>query len=257
MSKPSTPKNNSKLILSDLYSRNWLFIDHHAQKKLSGLRVLVCGSGLGSYIAEALLRTGVQNITVADGDKVELSNLNRQNYTSDEIGTNKAISLGARLRAIAGSANIEIIPKFLVTSDLNELIPKHDIVINTIDFDHPAFLTCSELCREKGVLELFPSNLGFGGSVIALNPRCATFRSYFKETDIATLKMGIIRHLLSDSPEYMKIALRKYVRSNMPYDPQLAISSFLTAALTAVIVVKLAKGEQIKMFPSFYYVDLT
>ncbi len=50
---------------------------------------LVGGSGIGSNIAETILRLGFEHITIVDGDVVEESNLNRQNYKQTDLGRPK------------------------------------------------------------------------------------------------------------------------------------------------------------------------
>jgi tRNA A37 threonylcarbamoyladenosine dehydratase len=69
-----------------MYRRNFLYISESNQEKIKNFRILIGGCGLGSVIAECALRLGFENLTVIDGDKVELSNLNRQNYTQKDIG---------------------------------------------------------------------------------------------------------------------------------------------------------------------------
>lgn len=62
-----------------MYRRNFLYISEANQKRIKNFRIFIGGCGLGSVIAECALRLGFENLTVIDGDKVELSNLNRQN----------------------------------------------------------------------------------------------------------------------------------------------------------------------------------
>ncbi|MBF0121985.1 MAG: sulfur carrier protein ThiS adenylyltransferase ThiF [Candidatus Omnitrophica bacterium] len=56
--------------------------------------------GLGSNIAVALVRTGFRHLTILDKDKVDASNLNRQDYTLTDIGKPKVKALKQRLIAI-------------------------------------------------------------------------------------------------------------------------------------------------------------
>ena len=57
--------------------------------------------GVGGYVAEALVRSGVGKITVVDGDVVEASNINRQIIAlSDNIGQPKVDAISLRLKAI-------------------------------------------------------------------------------------------------------------------------------------------------------------
>ena len=75
------------------YIRNNIHIKEEDQQRIKDFPVLIGGCGIGSYIAECLLRMGFENLTIADGDVVELTNLNRQNYTSKDIGIKKVFAL--------------------------------------------------------------------------------------------------------------------------------------------------------------------
>jgi molybdopterin/thiamine biosynthesis adenylyltransferase len=238
-----------------LYSRNWLFLSKKDQKLLSTKKILLCGSGLGSFIAELLIRTGFTDITIADGDTVCLSNLNRQNYTIKDINQKKTKKLRLILKSINKRAKITAISKYLNATDLKKLIPKHDYVINTIDFDSDAFISCSNLCRKFKKTELFPTNLGFGGSVLILDKDCPTFEEYFKETDRLILKNKILNHLLEKAPDYMKKAFKIYKIKKNEFEPQLGISSFITAALVVSNLVKISKKTKTKTFPKCIVAD--
>ena len=77
------------------------------QKKLSAASVAVCGlGGLGSNIAIALARAGVGSLHIIDFDKVDISNLNRQQYFPEQLGMYKTDALSDTLRRIAPYCNI-------------------------------------------------------------------------------------------------------------------------------------------------------
>jgi tRNA A37 threonylcarbamoyladenosine dehydratase len=76
--------------MEERYSRNRIYVSENEQSAIKNTRLFLGGAGIGSVIAECALRFGFENITVVDGDKVELSNLNRQNYTEAETGKYKA-----------------------------------------------------------------------------------------------------------------------------------------------------------------------
>ncbi len=65
------------------YSRNRLYINEEEQEQIRKIPILFAGCGIGSNIAECALRFGFENITIVDGDVIENSNLNRQNYIED------------------------------------------------------------------------------------------------------------------------------------------------------------------------------
>lgn len=91
-----------------------------------------CG-GLGSNIAIALVRSGVGNLIIADFDKVEASNLNRQQYLFEDIGKPKAATLAIHLKKINPEASVKAIEKKLEPSDIKELFFGADIMVEAFD----------------------------------------------------------------------------------------------------------------------------
>ena len=104
--------------------------------KLEKARVLVVGlGGVGGYALEALVRSGVKNITIVDGDVVEESNLNRQIISNNKnIGISKCEAAAERALSINKNANISIIYKFITEDNFDDLlVNKYDYVIDACD----------------------------------------------------------------------------------------------------------------------------
>jgi hypothetical protein len=242
-----------------MFSRNWLFISEATQKTLSDQMVLIVGTGLGSKIAELAVRTGFKKFIIADGDQVELSNLNRQNFNLESVGQNKAAATKEALLKINPDAQILDLPAFFDQEDLERWVPRANFVINTIDFENDSFRHCSQICRKYEKIELFPTNLGFGGSLVAFNSKSPTFSEFFKTEDSVVLKKKILEYLILNkkAPTYMKEAYSRYLLQKVGKpDPQLGIGAAMTSALTVTTMVRVVSGETIKTFPQdFYYVD--
>ena len=105
-------------------------------KNLQEVNVLVIGlGGVGGYAFEALVRSGIMNITIVDGDKVEESNLNRQIITSNKnIGLPKVEV--AKNHGLEINPNLNIITKelFINEENFNEVLDeKYDYVIDACD----------------------------------------------------------------------------------------------------------------------------
>lgn len=77
------------------------------QERFSSASVAVCGlGGLGSNVAIALARAGVGTLCLIDFDRVDISNLNRQQYAVSQLGMNKTDAMKQTLAAIAPYCNI-------------------------------------------------------------------------------------------------------------------------------------------------------
>ena len=86
----------------DRFSRTRLLLGGDALDKLKSARVAVFGiGGVGSYTAEALVRSGVGSIDIIDDDRVCLTNINRQLFaTSGTVGEYKVDVAEKRLLEI-------------------------------------------------------------------------------------------------------------------------------------------------------------
>ena len=104
------------------------------QKKFSSATVAICGlGGLGSNIAIALVRAGVGKLILIDFDRVDITNLHRQQYKANQIGKYKAEALSENLKEIA--PYIELITHTIRITEENatELLKDVDIICEAFD----------------------------------------------------------------------------------------------------------------------------
>ena len=93
-----------------IFSREALLLGEEAMERLWQARVAVFGiGGVGSFAAEALARGGIGHLTLIDGDKVSLTNLNRQILaTQKTIGRYKTEAMAERIHDISPNTQVEI-----------------------------------------------------------------------------------------------------------------------------------------------------
>ncbi len=91
-----------------------------------------CG-GLGSNVAVALARAGIGKLILADYDRVELSNLNRQHYFLSDVGKYKTEALSDHLRNINPQIKIELFIKKLAPADIITIFGQADVLIEAFD----------------------------------------------------------------------------------------------------------------------------
>lgn len=117
--------------------------------KLKNKHVLICGvGGVGSFVAEALARSGVGELTLVDFDKVDSSNLNRQLMANkSNIGSIKVDELKKHLEDIS-DAKIHINNVFI--DNLFKLDKDYDYVVDCIDTLTSKF-HLNKICHEANV----------------------------------------------------------------------------------------------------------
>lgn len=104
------------------------------QKKFSSACVAVCGlGGLGSNIAISLARAGVGKLILADFDRVDITNLHRQQYKASQIGMYKTEALRENLLEIAPFIEIEARTVCITEENASELLGEADIVCEAFD----------------------------------------------------------------------------------------------------------------------------
>lgn len=147
-------------------SRTELIVGRAGLEKLATKHVLVVGlGGVGSFAAEFICRSGVGEMTIIDGDAVDVSNCNRQlPATQKNVGQLKADWMEERLTAINPALKIHVIREFLKPDAMYNLLQdnEYDYVVDCIDSFSPK-LHLIESAYKRG----FPlvSSMGAGGKV--------------------------------------------------------------------------------------------
>lgn len=107
-----------------------------AAARLARRQVCVVGlGGVGSWLVEALARSGVGRLVLVDADEVCVSNTNRQLHALEgQYGRGKAEVLAERCRAIHPGIEVEVVPRFLLPANLDEILGGgHDLVLDACD----------------------------------------------------------------------------------------------------------------------------
>ena len=121
------------------------------QEKFSGATVAICGlGGLGSNIAVALARAGIGKLILIDFDRVDISNLHRQQYKAVQVGRCKTEALAENLREISPYGLFQTYTIKITEENLQELLKEADIICEALDdAEEKAMLV-------NGVLEKLP-----------------------------------------------------------------------------------------------------
>lgn len=132
------------------------------QKKFSQASVAICGlGGLGSNIAIMLARAGIGRLHLIDFDKVDISNLNRQQYAVSQLGMEKTQALSDTLKAIAPYCEVVTDTVRITEQNIAELLKRENVICEAFDkAEAKAMLV-------NGVLEHFPEKYLVSGSGMA------------------------------------------------------------------------------------------
>jgi adenylyltransferase/sulfurtransferase len=141
------------------------------QARLRAARVLIVGAGgLGSPLALYLAAAGVGCIGIADDDRVELSNLQRQiAHTADRVGQAKTASAETAMRAINPLVRVVPHPCRVTHTTAREVIADYDIVCDGTD-NFEARFALADACHELGKILVSAAVLRFEGQLSTFKP---------------------------------------------------------------------------------------
>lgn len=150
------------------------------QNKFSSAAVAICGlGGLGSNIAISLARAGVGRLILIDFDRVDLTNLHRQQYKASQIGRYKTEALSENLKEIAPYAVLETVTEHITEDNAVKLLAGADIICEAFDdAEAKAMLTNTVLATMPKKFLVAASGMAGMGSANAIQTRRISRRFY-------------------------------------------------------------------------------
>ena len=149
---------------SEWLQRTELLVKEEGIERLQSANILIVGlGGVGSFAAEFLVRSGIGNLTIVDGDTVDITNINRQlPALNSTIGKNKTDVVAERILDINPEINLKKINEFLEPERMEEILTqeKFDYVLDCIDSLSPK-LALIITCKRKKIKMV--SEMGAGG----------------------------------------------------------------------------------------------
>ncbi len=137
--------------MEDFLVRSALLIGEEGIEKLAHSHVAVAGiGGVGSYLAEALARSGVGKLTLVDYDVIDQSNINRQIHAlHSTVGRKKVEVMAERLRDINPHISLIIKPEFITADNAAEIFDgEYDYLLDAVD-NVTAKIALALLARER------------------------------------------------------------------------------------------------------------
>ncbi|HBW38016.1 HesA/MoeB/ThiF family protein [Desulfosporosinus sp. BICA1-9] len=148
------------------YGRNKKTLSDEDQLKLAASSVAIVGcGGLGGYIAEEFARIGVGRLIIIDGDRLEVSNLNRQIMATElNLGQWKVEAAQERLRSVNSEVRVDVVKGWFEEDRGAELLREVDLVCDALD-SLPARVGLERVCHQIELPLVFASIAGWFGQL--------------------------------------------------------------------------------------------
>ncbi|WP_076420221.1 HesA/MoeB/ThiF family protein [Colwellia sp. UCD-KL20] len=170
------------------YSRQIMLksIGKEGQIALRNANVLIVGmGGLGNPVSLYLAAAGIGTLFIADGDTVDITNLQRQIlFTENDIDQNKADTAAEKLQQHNSDVTIEVIDEMLDNELCDYYVPKMDVVIDCSDNIQTRYLI-NQYCVTHKVPLIVGAATGFDGQQLVVDPRnneSACYQCLFPES---------------------------------------------------------------------------
>ena len=178
-------RNGLSLNETRRYSRHLVLheVGPNGQLRLKHSSALVVGlGGLGVPAAVQLVSAGVGRVGIADSDKVEMSNLQRQFiFSKNDLEQRKVDAAREKLGSVNPEVKVTTHPVRLDASNATELIQEYDLVIDATD-NLPSRYLINDVCVLLGKPDVYASVLGFDGQVsVFKTPEGPCYRCLFPE----------------------------------------------------------------------------
>ena len=156
-------------------------------------KVAICGlGGLGSNIAIHLARADVGKLILIDFDRVDITDLHRQQYKADQIGMYKTVVLAENLKEIAPYVSVEIHTERITEDNALTLLRSADIICEAFDdAECKAMLTNTVLSELPDKYHVAASGMAGMGTTNSIKTRRITSKFYLCGDETSEVSDGI------------------------------------------------------------------
>lgn len=179
-----------------MFERTISLVGKDNYQKLQKSNILVLGiGGVGGYAVEALIRSGIENITIVDFDKIDITNINRQIIAlNNNVGNTKTEEWKKRILEINPNTKIDIINEKITSENIDILFSKnYDFIVDACDTVIVKKLLIKK-CKEKNINLITVCGMGkkLNPSLVKIcdiketsyDPLAKSLRKYVKEENI-------------------------------------------------------------------------
>ena len=249
---------------SEHHSRNMGLLTEEEQQKIDDKILLIAGCGVGSLIAISAARLGFEKFVLVDGDVVELSNINRQGYSSKDVGKFKVVALAKRIKQINPHAAIKKYPIFVDIKNAKRLVHKADIVIDSIDPDAAqAVIAMHRMAQKEHKTIIQPTDVGWGAMLQIFTPESISYEKMIGlNPDTPVEKVSneeafgkFIEFFVKLLPPYVQKIAMEVAQGKRKHYPQPVSAAYILAAMTVMAAKRIACDQAVKVAPDYISFD--
>lgn len=216
-----------------------------AREAFRTLRVAVPGlGGVGGAHAETMARMGVRAFHIADMDRFETSNINRQvGARVSTLGKQKCAVLEAQIRSVQPGAEILSFPAGINEENLDAFLKDVDVVLDGLDFFCIGIRRALyREARARGIPVICAGPVGYGCSLLVFMPGGVSFDEYFRIEPGMTKAEMLMAFGLGVAPGLARDIDPSRLSADTQKGPALAPVCFSCAGFAAAEVAKIATG---------------
>ncbi|MGE3806994.1 MAG: ThiF family adenylyltransferase [Gemmataceae bacterium] len=245
----------------EAFCRHRGLLSERAQARLRRSRIAVAGlGGVGGIHVATLARLGIGAFHLADRDRFEVANFNRQHgATLDTVGQSKAVVLARAARAINPSLDLRVFNEGVDASNVDEFLEGADVYVDGIDFF--AIETRRLLFREarrRGIWAVTAGPLGFSTAWLVFSPTGLSFDDYFDLHDGQTRLQQLVAFAVGLAPRatHLRYLDLMHVDLRSGRGPSAGLACQLCAGVIAAEIVKILLGHDgVRAAPCYFQFD--
>lgn len=243
------------------FSRNLGLVTQEEQERLRRARVAICGlGGVGGAHLLTLLRLGVGRFTLAEPDRFELANLNRQQgATVETLGRPKIEVMAEMARSVNPEVELRLFPEGLTAANAGAVLDGADLALDGVDFfAMEARRLLFRTARARGLVALTAAPLGFGATLHCFTPQGLSFDDYFDLREGMSREEQLVAFAVGLAPRALHLAYLDLARVDLAGEtgPSSSVAVQLAGALAgAEALALLLRRRPPRAAPHYLQVD--
>jgi molybdopterin/thiamine biosynthesis adenylyltransferase len=244
----------------DRFARNIGIMTEAQLKQIQETPIGIAGLGMGGSIFLNLVRLGFRRFHVADPDKYEITNVNRQRMAKEgTVGARKDESLIAEARAINPEVEVKSFPEGVTVTNASSFVEGMEFIVDVVDvFAASEKLVLHLEARKRGIPCVSCASLGFGALMVVFDPSTPSFAELSGIASELTPRENALRFvdfIAPEVPDSMREQLGRALRGE-GHIPFVVSGVEFAGAMAATEIAKhiLGVGERV-MAPDGLHLD--